>query len=792
MICRPVLPVVATLLAAAGPAFAADSGDTPSLRRFALVASSNNGGAGRALLRFANSDAESLARVLASLGGVQSRDVLVIREASRTALRDAFDQVKTQIAAERRPQVRRELFVYYSGHSDEDGLLLGDERVGYKELRQWIDTSGAEVRIAVLDSCASGALIRLKGGVRRQAFLSDASTQARGHAFLTASSADEAAQESDRIGAAFFTHFLLSGMRGAADANRDGRVTLNEAYQFAYNETLQRTETSRAGAQHPAYDIQLAGTGDLVMTDLRTSNARLVLDRELFGRIYVRDATGHLLVELRKEPGYPVELGLEPGAYQVVMDSDGRIFEAKAELTDAGRVELGKNQFGTVAPMLSTRRGDDVPPAAQPPLGPHLSTPGGYKEVPFDLVLAPGVRLSGPSNLPIRHHFVLGVVGHSDSLHGVQISLAGNIAQYDMRGAQIGGFYQLSYGPARGLQLSSGVNMALGGLRGAQIAYLANISDGELHGLQAALLNMNRGSLRGLQAGLLNLNAGEVRGLQAGLLNLNAGNVRGLQAGLVNLDVGGMHGVQAGLINFVKNDVHGVQAGLVNVGWCTSGSGADVGRPEDSPGMCHGAMIGLVNFGRRIRGTQVGLVNVADEVQGAQVGLVNFARKNQGVSIGLVPIALDGYMHGLLWYGDQSALNLGAKLGAKYLYVVLGVGMTRDRTDNGNREFSATLGIGSHIKPLRDPFFLDIDAVSTQYSDGDGRVEHRRISSLRLQAGWQIAAHLAVVAGPTLNVQVAPDSDDRAPRAVGSVERVWHRGDHTVRLYPGLVAGLQF
>jgi len=108
-------------------------------------------------------------------------------------------------------------------------------------------------------------------------------------------------------------------LRGAADANHDRRVTLNEAYEFAYNETLQRTETSRAGAQHPAYDIQLAGTGDLVMTDLHTSASRLVLARELAGRIYVRDNAGRLVVELHKEPTYPVELGLEAGTYRVVV-----------------------------------------------------------------------------------------------------------------------------------------------------------------------------------------------------------------------------------------------------------------------------------------------------------------------------------------------------------------------------------------------------------------------------------------------------------------------------------------
>jgi Caspase domain len=762
---RPILPVL-LLLASARPALAADPGDAPSLRRFALVASSNNGGPDRVRLRFANSDAESLAHVLASLGGVQARDVLLVREASRTALREAFEQVKNQIAAERRPQVRRELFVYYSGHSDEDGLLLGGDRVGYKELRQWIDGTGAEVRIVVLDSCASGALIRLKGGVRRQAFLSDASTQARGHAFLTASSADEAAQESDRIGAAFFTHYLLSGMRGAADSNRDGRVTLNEAYQFAYNETLQRTETSRAGAQHPAYDIQLAGTGDLVITDLHSSNARLVLGRELYGRIYVRDASGHLLVELRKEPSYPVELGLEPGAYRVVMDSDGHIFEAKAELADGGRVELGKNQFSAVAPMLSTRRGDEFVFIAQPPLGPNLPAPRIYKDVAFDLVLAPGVRLSGPSELPIRNRFVLGVVGHSDSLRGLQLSLAGNIAQYEMVGAQIGGFYQLSYGPARGAQLGWGVNMAMGGLRGAQLAWLANISNGEMRGFQAALINVNRGSFVGAEASLVNVNTGSLRG------------------------------VQAGLVNLVKSDVHGVQAGLVNVtGLATESSGAQVGlaNANGSVAMYDGAMVGLVNVGRKVHGAQVGLVNVAGEVEGAQIGLVNFARKNDGASIGLLPIVLDGYNHGLLWYSDTSVVNLGAKLGTRHVYVVLGAGMTRDRYTNGNREFSSSFGIGGHITPVRGPLFFDIDAVGTSFATLDRwHDEHRQINSLRLQVGWQFAPHLAVIAGPTLNVQVAQNPDDRAPRSIGWAEQVWHRGDYVVRMYPGLLAGLQF
>ena len=58
--------------------------------------------------------------------------------------------------------------------------------------------------------------------------------------------------------------------------NGDGKITLAEAYNYAYGQTLARTEATRSGAQHPSYDFQLAGTGDLVLTDLRQAHASLV------------------------------------------------------------------------------------------------------------------------------------------------------------------------------------------------------------------------------------------------------------------------------------------------------------------------------------------------------------------------------------------------------------------------------------------------------------------------------------------------------------------------------------
>ncbi len=750
MLCSLVLAITARAQAGENPSGA------PAIRRFALIASSNDGGPSRTRLRFANSDGESVARVLASLGGVRESDLIVIGDATRARLAQAFAELKRRMAREGQPQLRSEVLVYYSGHSDEEGLLLGGERVGYRELRHWIDAMGADVRIAILDSCASGSLIRLKGGVHRAPFLSDVSTQARGHAFLTASSADEAAQESDRVGAAFFTHFLLSGLRGAADTNHDRRVTLNEAYQFAYNETLQRTETSRAGAQHPAYDIQLAGTGDLVMTDLHASASRLVLARELAGKIYVRDHAGRLVVELHKENTYPVELGLDPGPYRVVLDHDGSISSGSFDLPAGGRTVVAPSSLAPEAPMVSTRRGEGPAqaPAAKATIGPAGSgrpaQPRHYRWVGFDLVLAPGYRMSGDTGEPVEHGFVLGLLGHSDLVHGAQVSLAGNIAQDGVVGAQIGGAVALSYGPVRGAQVA-GYNLALGGLSGVQAGWIASVAIGPVRGAQVSLINVAKGSMRGAQVGLV---------------NVQKGNLAGAQVGLVNVD-------------HPTSESHGAQIGLANV---TGGTG-----PQTS------ATVGLVNVARKQRGVQVGLVNVADEIDGVQIGLVSFARKNSGASFALLPVVLDGDNRLTLGWNNTSAGNLGFKLGTRRFYAAAAVGITRDTDRAGNRYFSSSFGLGVHIVPRGGRFFLDLDALATNFATWSNAHGTRRwVDSLRLQAGYAIARHLAIVAGPSLDLQQARGEDDRRPRGVGFAEAVWTSGNTTVRMYPGFTAGLEF
>src|SRR5262249_31797992 len=213
------------------PALAAAEA-SPGARRFALIIGVNDGGPSRLRLRYAESDAKAVAEVFQQLGGVAESDMMLLLEPDHAQIAARVDELGRRLDAARAKSKRLELIVYYSGHSDEEGLLVRGERIAYTELRQRLDAVPADLRVAILDSGAAGALTRLKGGSSRPPFLLDESSSLKGHAFLTSSAADEVAQESDRVGGSFFTHYLLSAMRGAADVSRSGRVTLTDAYAF--------------------------------------------------------------------------------------------------------------------------------------------------------------------------------------------------------------------------------------------------------------------------------------------------------------------------------------------------------------------------------------------------------------------------------------------------------------------------------------------------------------------------------------------------------------------------------
>jgi hypothetical protein len=766
---------------AAPPAASSATIDGVRLRRFALMAGFNDGGPTRPQLRYATSDARAMSRVLESLGGVAADDIVFVSDATRTAFLSAFDRLGRLVAGGQRAGVRREVVVYYSGHSDEDGLLIGNDRVSYDELRARIQGIPAEVRLAILDSCASGAFTRRKGGVRRAPFLMDASADTKGHAYLASSAINEVAQESDRIGASFFTHYLVSGLRGAADVNRDRRVTLQEAFEFAAQETLARTEKTQGGPQHAAYEFDLAGTSDLVVTDVRSTQATLALASDLSGRIGVRDSAGNLVVELRKMGGHGIELGLEAGPYVVTMDGTGNtVFEANVTLALGQRAELARLAFHPGGPLERVAsRGDAPVPASdttvtaaapRSPLGPPR-TP--LRSVPVHLGLVP---MPGDAEVDVHglsFSFIADRVGGLSS--GLQLSLGANIAEQFMYGTQVTIGANLLRGPGRGSQLAVGANLATESFRGAQLASGANLVLGDFRGAQiAAGANWVDGDTHGAQIGAgVNFARRGGRGAQ-------------LTAGL-NLTLGHWNGAQvAGGVN-LADEISGAQLAPINVATWSSGT-----------------QIGVVNVANDETGAQLGVANVARRSRGFKLGVVNIAGDHDGDTVGLVNIIGNG-IHDVAVYATETMVsNVALQLGSRRVYTSYIFGYQpggavatdpttgADQFHRGTRRIGYGLGIG-YRRPLDFGRlrFLAIEASAMSIlSDFSTPNDTPLWTSTRIVAGIRLYSGLMAIAGISDNATVAWNGKD-LDIGTGFLESVTKSGTATVRHYPGLLLGLQ-
>ncbi|MDH5386387.1 MAG: caspase family protein, partial [Candidatus Aminicenantes bacterium] len=147
--------------------------DKTVIKRYAVVIGANDGGKNRVKLRYAVSDAESFLSVLEELGGVLEEDSLLLQDPDVKTFYTEMGRLLTRMERARSEYSRVEAIFYYSGHSDEENILLGNEKISYEDFRETINSMPADVRIAILDSCLSGAFTRFKGGKKKLPFLVD-------------------------------------------------------------------------------------------------------------------------------------------------------------------------------------------------------------------------------------------------------------------------------------------------------------------------------------------------------------------------------------------------------------------------------------------------------------------------------------------------------------------------------------------------------------------------------------------------------------------------------------------
>lgn len=132
---------------------------------------------------------------------------------------------------------------YFSGHGYPGGFCPHDIRkledgLTYAEVLKIMKSSKASDKFIFADACNSGA-IRQNGG--------NSSPDAGNIVFFLSSRGNESSIESPFLANGHFTKYLLRGLGGAADSNKDKSITAKELFRYVSD----GVQSQSKGKQHP-------------------------------------------------------------------------------------------------------------------------------------------------------------------------------------------------------------------------------------------------------------------------------------------------------------------------------------------------------------------------------------------------------------------------------------------------------------------------------------------------------------------------------------------------------------
>ncbi|MEW5826497.1 MAG: PKD domain-containing protein [Candidatus Bipolaricaulota bacterium] len=243
-------------------------------------------------LAYASEDAVAFATWLVAEAGVPRANVRLLLDGREVP--ESLRGVETRSAT--LVQVREALgwlrrvarsddlvLIHFSGHGfqgpDDDGdeadgvdefFILHDTTDQAKEdtaLRddefgRFLDRVASQHVVVFFDGCYSGGLSRsLPGSARPVGGVADvfADFSLEGRLVFSASRENQDAFESPELESGIFSHYVLEGLRGAADATQDDRVTAWELYDYVRISVAARVRDERGADQEP----QLLGEGEV-------------------------------------------------------------------------------------------------------------------------------------------------------------------------------------------------------------------------------------------------------------------------------------------------------------------------------------------------------------------------------------------------------------------------------------------------------------------------------------------------------------------------------------------------
>jgi hypothetical protein len=207
-------------------------------------------------LRFTDDDAYQLYAFLKSPQGGALPDeqiqVLIDEYATRDNILTALDEVLLQ------SDENDVMLFYFSGHGLEDSFLPSDydgeqQRLFYSEIEEILKMGKARHKIVLADACHAGAFspdLAAKSpnfNAALNEFYKAFEVSEGGVALLLSSRGEEFSLEDGGLRSGVFSHFLIRGLKGAADEDNNGIVNIQELYSYVRVRVREYT----AGAQSP-------------------------------------------------------------------------------------------------------------------------------------------------------------------------------------------------------------------------------------------------------------------------------------------------------------------------------------------------------------------------------------------------------------------------------------------------------------------------------------------------------------------------------------------------------------
>ena len=167
------------------------------------------------------------------------------------------------------------LIVYYAGHgvvADAQGgsefylvmhdvtqlygkpELLQQKAIAASEIKKMTQEINAQKQLFLLDACQSGAALEsaaAKRGVEEERAIAQLA-RSTGTFWITASGSTQYATEVEKLGHGIFTYTILEGLKGQADGNKDGKLSVRELSVYIEEQVPVLTEQYKGSAQYPS------------------------------------------------------------------------------------------------------------------------------------------------------------------------------------------------------------------------------------------------------------------------------------------------------------------------------------------------------------------------------------------------------------------------------------------------------------------------------------------------------------------------------------------------------------